>query len=603
MMKNRLLIAFLVFFAQHVFAQVNRDDEVLAVQYYQTGDYEKAAVLFKKLFDKTGNTNFYDPYFNSLIRLKKYDDAENLVKRQIKLHPQVYTYSIDYGRVLQQRGQAEKADEWYNNLIRKMPADEFAIRDLGSNFYRADAYDLAIKTFITGRKLLKNERAFSFDLLALYRYRKDKAMLVYEYLDAIAESPELIPQAQSVMSGTFEENADYEVLKAAILRRLQKDPQNIGLTEMLAWQFIQQKDFDMALRQTIALDRRLKEDGERVYDLSRVLYNNGAHEQAAEALKYLINKGAGNRFYVTAKVDIIHVRSKLVTAGKFSAADLQTLESDYQSLIAEFGKNSRTAFAMRQLAELQAFYLNKPRDAEALLEELLQVPGLSAEITGQAKLELGNIYILTGEIWEANLIYGQVEKQFSNEPLGQEAKYRNAKLSYYRGDFTWAKAQLDVLKSSTSQLIANDALNLNLLISDNLQKETDSAALKMYAQTDLLIFNNQPDAALQKLDSINILYPGNSLADDILMARAKIFIKKADFTSAAISLQKIMADFSYDLWADDATFMMADLFENKLSQPDKARALYQKIITDFPGSLYVIEARKRFRQLRGDKIG
>jgi tetratricopeptide (TPR) repeat protein len=602
-MRKRLLILLLIFITNYVIAQVNREDEVLAAQYYQSGDFEKAAVLFKKLFEKTGDNNFYDPYFTSLMRLKNFDAAEVLVKKQIKAHPETFMYSIDYGRILNERGQSEKANEWYNNLIRKLPKDEFAIRDLGSNFYRAEAYDLAIKTFVTGRKILNNERAFSFDLLALYRYRKDKAMLVYEYLDAIQESPELIPQAQNVLSNTFEENSDYELLKSAILRRLQKDPQNVGLTEMLAWQFIQSKDFDMALRQTIALDRRLKEDGERVYDLSRILFSNGAYEQAIDALNYLVNKGKSSRFYVPAKVDIVHARSKLVTAGKYTAADLITLESDYKSLIDDFGKNSRTAFAIRQLAELEAFYVNKPKDAEDLLEELLQIPGLAPDVIGQAKLELGDVYILTGEIWEANLIYGQVEKQFANEPLGQEAKFRNAKLSYYRGDFAWAKAQLDVLKSSTSQLIANDALNLNLLITDNLQKDADSAALKMYAQTDLLIFTNQPDAALRNLDSINIMYPGNSLADDILMAKAKIFIKKADFNMATTYLQKIMADFSYDLWADDATFMLADIFENKLHQPEKARDLYQKIITDFPGSLYVIEARKRFRQLRGDKIG
>lgn len=602
-MKHGFFIALLILFTNNLSAQVNREDEVLAVQYYQSGDYEKAAVIFKKLFDKTGNSNFYDPYFTSLLRLKKYDEAEALVKKQIKLHPETSIYSVDYGRILNERGQSEKANEWYNNLILKLPKDEFAIRDLGSNFYRADAYDLAIKTFIAGRKLLNNERAFSFDLLALYRFRKDKAMLVYEYLDAIQETPQLIPQAQGVMSNTFEDNTDYELLKTAILRRLQKDPQNVGLTEMLAWQFVQSKDFDMALRQTIALDRRLKEDGERVYDLSRLLFSNNAYEQAIDALNYLVNKGNSNRFYIVAKMDIIHTRSKLVTAGKYAASDLTTLEKDYKSLINDFGKNSRTAFAMRQLAELQAFYLNKPRDAEGLLEELLQIGGLTPDIIGQAKLELGDIYILTGEIWEANLIYGQVEKQFANEPLGQEAKYRNAKLSYYRGDFTWAKAQLDVLKSSTSQLIANDALNLNLLINDNLQKETDSAALRMYSQADLLIFTNRPDAALQKLDSINIQYPGNSLTDDILMAKARIFIKKSDYNMAVTSLQQIMADFSYDLWADDATFILADIFENKLSQPEKARELYQKIITDFPGSLYVIEARKRFRQLRGDKTG
>ncbi|MHB1179662.1 MAG: tetratricopeptide repeat protein, partial [Daejeonella sp.] len=200
-------------------------------------------------------------------------------------------------------------------------------------------------------------------------------------------------------------------------------------------------------------------------------------------------------------------------------------------------------------------------------------------------------------------LYGQVEKQFTNDPFGQEAKYKNAKLSYFQGDYIWAKAQLDVLKGSTSQLIANDALNLSLLISDNLQNENDTAALRIYSYADLLIFKNQPQKALIILDSLNILYPGNSLADDILMAKSRIFLKSNEHDQAVIQLQAIVDKYANDLWGDDAIFMLADLYENKLNQSGKALELYQRIITDFPGSLFVIEARKRFRLLRGDKLG
>jgi outer membrane protein assembly factor BamD (BamD/ComL family) len=268
----------------------------------------------------------------------------------------------------------------------------------------------------------------------------------------------------------------------------------------------------------------------------------------------------------------------------------------------ELGKSSETAFAIRQLAKLQAYYLHKPDEAKIGLEELLNMPRLMPSVIGQIKLELGDTYVLADEVWDAALVYGQVEKQFPNEVLGQEAKVRNAKLAYYKGDFAWAKIQLDVLKGATSQLMANDALNLSLLMSDNLQNEADTSALKKYAYADLLIFKNLPDQALAVLDSINIVYPKNSLADDILMAKAKIYIAKNKYPDAIAQLQKMMIDYPTDIWADDAVFMMADIYETKLNNLDKAKELYQKMITDFPGSLYVIEARKRFRNLRGDKL-
>ena len=359
----------------------------------------------------------------------------------------------------------------------------------------------------------------------------------------------------------------------------------------------------MALRQSLALDRRLKEDGERVLTLSRILSENKAFEQALEALKYLIGKGIENRYYIPAKIDQLNVKTKLLTDGKFNAAELSLLEKEYIFLLDEFGRNSGTAFAVRQLANLQAYYLQKTNEAQASLADLLKTPGLPPSIIGPAKLELGDIYILTGEVWEAALIYGQVEKQFANEPVGQEAKFKNARLSYFQGDFDWAKAQLDVLKASTSQLFANDALNLRLLISDNLQNESDTSALRIYSRADMLLFKNQPENALISLDSINKQFPSNSLADDILMAKAKIYLKQNNFTSATSELQKIINDYSFDLWGDDALFMLAELYENNLKDNEKAKTYYQKIITDFPGSLYVVEARKRFRALRGDNIG
>lgn len=601
-MKKILLLLLIMSITSAGWAQLN-SDEAMAVQYFQSGDYEKAALLYEKLFNKTKNTSYYDPYFSCLLRLKKFDEAEKLARILQKNNPENFNYPVDLGRVFQERGEQEKSIALYNNLIKNLPVNEFSIKDLAITFYRAEAYDFSIKTFLTGRKILNDEKSFAYDLLSLYRYRKDKPMLIQEYLLLLSVNPEALQQAQSVLGNILEGKDDFDLLKTAILRRLQKDPQNVVLTEFLAWQYVQQKDFDMALRQTLALDRRLKEDGSRVFDLSRLLVSNQAFEQGIEALNYLVAKGEKSRYYIPAKIDLLSVKTKQLTTGKFEKANLLTLENDYQSLLNEFGRSSGTAFAIRQLANLQAFYLKKPSEAAIQLQKLLELPGITPIIIAQTKLELGDIYILSGEVWEAALIFGQVEKSFPSEVYGQEARYKNARLAYFQGDFLWSKAQLDVLKSSTSQLIANDALNLSLLISDNLQNENDTAALKRYSEAELSIFKNQPEKALGILDSINILFPANSLADDILITKSKIFIGSNDFEQAVVQLQAIIDNYSSELWGDDAIFLLADIYETKLNQPGKAIELYQRIINDYSGSLYIIEARKRFRQLRGDKLG
>ncbi len=601
-MRKILLSLLIISVTSTVSAQLN-SDEALAAQYFQSGDYEKAVLLYEKLFNRTKNASYYDPYFSCLLRLKKFDEAEKLARNLQKNNPENLNYPVDLGRVFQERGEQEKSNTLYNNLIRNLPANEFAIKDLAITFYRAEAYDFSIKTFLNGRKILNDEKLFTYDLLSLYRYRKDKPMLIHEYLQLLSISPEALQQAQNVLVNILEGKEDFDMLKTAILRRLQKDPQNIALTEFLAWQYVQQKDFDMALRQTLALDRRLKEDGGRVFELSRLLISNQAFEQGIEALNYLVAKGEKSRYYIPAKIDLLSVKSKQLNTGKLNRTNLLALENDYQSLLNEFGRSSGTAFAIRQLANLQAFYLNKPAEASAQLQKLLEISGLAPIIIAQTKLELGDIYIISGELWEAALIFGQVEKSFPNEIYGQEARYKNARLAYYQGYFVWAKAQLDILKSSTSQLIANDALNMSLLISDNLQNEKDTAALKKYSEAELSIFKNQPEQALKILDSVNILFPENSLADDILIAKAKLFINSNEIEQAVIQLQAIIDNYSSELWGDDAIFMLAGIYETKLNQPEKAIELYQRIINDYSGSLYIIEARKRFRHLRGDKLG
>lgn len=598
-------ITFLLVIASLLCRAQQASEDLMALQYYQNGEYDKALSIYQKLFNEgRNNIQYYDSYLNTLFKLKDFDIAEKLVRRMLATNKDNYNYQIDVGRVLSERGEPEKATEWYNSLLKKIPKEEYAIRDLAITFYRAEAYDFSIKTLLMGRKELNDPTAFTFDLISLYRYQKNKVMLVQEYVSLLSNQADvqLINQAKSTFSNLFESPRDYDLLKATLLKKLQKEPQNIALSEMLAWQYIQQKEFDLALKQILALDKRLKESGERVYDLASLFAANKAYPQAIEALEYLLSKGKDGPFYIPAKMQILYTRNQQLTSGKYTPSDLLQLEKDYLSLIAEFGKTKNTAFAMRQLASLQASYLNKAEAAKSLLEEVVDIPGLPVGFIAETKLELGDIYILTGEVWEAALIYGQVEKQFTNEPIGQEAKYRGAKLSYYQGDFTWAKAQLDVLKSSTSQLIANDALNLSLIIAGNTNSEEDSNALKKFAKADFLIFIKQYDNALKTLDSIDVIYPENSLTDDILMSKAKIF-QNQNLTEKAIDvLNSIIVDHNKGVWADDALFMLAEIYESK-KNTSKAMEYYQRIIVDFPGSLYVAEARKRFRNLRGDNVG
>lgn len=601
-MKRVILFIYFICISFFCAAQENVD-EALAFQYYQQADYEKAAVLLEKLFNKTKNDSYFDLYFNSLIKIKKYKESEIIVKKLIKENPNKSQYAVALGRIYQQIGKTAEANKTFLDAINNTPNDENRFRQLANDFYRFEAYDMAVNVFLQGRKALADEHLFAFELVNIYRYKKNKVMLIQEYLNILSTTPQMLPQAQNAFSSVFEDNTDYQLLQLALLKKIQKEPQLEVFTELLIWQFIQQQEYELALRQLIAQDKRTMGDGIKLYNVANTFISNKAYATAIKAYEYILTKGSTTEVYIPAKIALINAKYELVIAGKFEQQAIQTLTSEYEEVLTTYGKIPQTLFALKKLAYLQAYYLNDLEKAEKTLEDGVNIKGLPPTEIGQLKIELGDIYLLSKQPWEAILVYEQVAKQFEGQAIGSEARYRSAKLNFYVGDFGYAKSQADVLKSSTSTLIANDALNLSLLISDNLLSKNDSLALTLYATADMLQFMNKTNEALLKLDSIDISFPKNSLADDILMAKAKIYSNINELDKSTFALKDLITNHPTSIWIDDALFMLADILENKLNDPEEAKKLYQQLVTDYPGSMFNAEARKRFRNIRGDNVG
>lgn len=602
-MKRIITVCLLLFlgcaslFAQNV-------DLQLAQQFSDNGEEQKALEIYQKLY-KQDNDTYFDSYLKSLLTLKKFADAESISKKMIKKYPNNAQFSISLGKVYREGGHADKAEQVYADLLKNLPNNNNSILNLATLFYQNQNLDMAVKVFLQGRKLLKDDEAFTMELITIYRAKKDKAGLIAEYLNLLPKAPEYLNQAESIFASLFKGDDDYTLLKTELLKRIQQSPQQEIFPELLTWQYLQQKDYEQALNQALALSRRRNDDGDDVFDLCRTLVANGAYDEAIRGYEYIIDKGGkkDQQLYISARVELINTKDQKITSGKYTGADLLALEKDYNDLLTEFGRNGNTAFAIKQLAELEAFKLHKLDVAQKLLEDAIQIPNLNNNVSlASFKLDLGDVYLMNNQPWEATLIYSQVEKANNDVNTTQDAKLHNAKLSYYTGDFNWAKNQLDVLKAATSQLIANDALNLSLLIKDNTAGDSTGAALKMYARADLLIFEQLPEKAVTVLDSIDKKYPDNNLTDDILMSKARILIQQKNYAAAIPFLSTIAEDHKFDLWADDAVFMLGDIYENNLNDKEKAKTYYQRIITDYPSSLWINEARKRFRILRGDQL-
>lgn len=487
-------------------------------------------------------------------------------------------------------------------VLDNLPKDVFQIREIANELYVKQDYDLAIQVFLKGRKILNNDQLFNFELISLYRFKRDKINLVQEYLNTVSAMPQMLQQAENVFSSIFEGNADYLLLQTALLKRMQKDPENESYAKLLTWQYLQIKEYDLALRQLIAQDKRIKDNGSILFDYTQIFVSNKAYDAAIKAYTYLLTKGKENEYYLSSKLGMTEIKYQLLLTGKFEEKEIIAVEAEYQGILDEYGINVKTLFAIRRMSFIQSQYLHHVQKAEGLLETALKIQGIPQQQIAEMKLELGDIYVLTGKSWDAILMYGQVAKEFENQNISNEAQYRSARLSFYQCNFTYAKSQADILKSSTTQLVANDALNLSLMLSDHLESKQDTLSLAMYAQAEFLQFRNLFPEALRKLDSITIVYPKNNLTDDILMAKSRISLKKRDFITAAKLLKQLTDHPQNDIWIDDALYILAGLYEDELHEPEQAKTLYQRLITDFPGSMFTAEARRHFRKLRGDNI-
>jgi tetratricopeptide (TPR) repeat protein len=369
------------------------------------------------------------------------------------------------------------------------------------------------------------------------------------------------------------------------------------------WYSIQLKDFDLAFIQAKSIEKRIKDNGAKVYELAEICVTNQEYDIAIEAFQHLINKGDLNLYYLNSKIGILNARYlKVTTVLAINQKDLKDLENEYVKVLNELGKDANTILLMKNLAHIYAFYSLKSEDAIKLLNEAISYANADKKTVADCKLELADINLFGGDIWEATLLYSQVEKSFKNDPIGFEAKLKNAKLSYYIGEFNWAKAQLDVLKAATTKLIANDAMELSLLISDNMDEDSSFSALNYYARADLYGYRNQYDMAIEILDSTRLLGLSHPIFDDVLLKKAEINIRKGKYKDADSLLQRLIDFYPDGLLADDALFFQAELNEKQLNNRIKALACYQDLIFKYPGSLYTVESRKRFRQLRGDQL-
>ncbi len=576
----------------------------LANQYYATGEYEKAAQIYKKLYNKSPKNSYYfDRYIASLTEMESFSEVEKLLQNKIRKDKKDLVVYVLLGRLYDRQGDEAKADKYFYKAIDNLKLAPNLIAKIGNQFIKDTRYKLALAAYQEGIKHIGKPNMYAYNIGDVYwRMGNIENAIKYFLL-----SMEATPKRVKSLKRFFQRNLDDEAfgkLVEALYESIQKKPDLTQYAELLQWTFVNKKQYDKALRQAKALDRRLAENGKRVYELGVTAFQAKDFDTAISAFEYIGEmKDKNSGYYLTAKKDLLNAkRSKIVENPNYTMEELDILVKEYDDFLKLYGKNNQTANILIEYAKLEAEFKNNHKKSISILNELIGLRNIKKTVLAEAKLALGDYYIIDGDVWEATLLYSQVDKAFKEADYGERARFKNAKLSYYNGDFKWAQEQFDFLKSATSKLISNDAIDLSVFITDNLGMDSIEAAMKMYSKADLLVFQHKYDEAQNVLDQLLRDFPDHSLHDDVLYTKAQIFKDKRMFEKAIEKYEEIVEKYPEEIRADNALFESANIYETYLDKPELAVSLYEKLFIDYSGSTFAVEARKRYRNLRGDSV-
>lgn len=587
------------------FLSIQAQDSRLAYKYLRDGEYQKASSIFKKLYEKDKSKNvFFSQYIKSLLELEDYELAEREIEKELKSRPNDVTLYVTLGNLQERMMAPDKANKSFRRAINQVQAKHNSIINLGNTFSRLAKFDLALETYHKGASLLDNDVIFAYYLADLYRRSGDMPNMIKYYLNYCSDNVGKVRTLKKTFQTNLQTAEDRQELKKQLYERVNKDPENRSYPELLQWIFIHEKNYAKAFRQARSIDKKFDEKGNRIMDLGSIAFNAENYPIAIKAFTYVVEeKGRTGSYYIEAKKALMDSKiAQIKSEPQYDNSSFDSLRVEYRSFIDEVGVNNNTAAVVKDYCDFLALDVNDIDEAIKTLEAMVKIQSIRKTERANAKISLADFYLIQGEIWEATLLYSQVDKEFGEEYLGEVARYKNALLFYYSGNFAWAQEIFDILKTSTSKLISNDAIDKSVFITTNMGLDSTDTALRLFSKADLLAVQNKYSEAFIKLDSVKILFPEHELEDDILHREALMYTAQQKYDEAIDRYKLIIEKFPEDITCDNAIFELAQLYELVLEDPVSALPLYEKLFIDYSNSTFAVEARKRYRNLRGDKV-
>lgn len=570
-------------------------NEYLAQNYFDRGEFDKAVLIYEDLLRFQPNNH---QHFQKLIacyqQLKEFVKAENTIKTKLDRTKAAQLY-VELGYNYQLQNQLDKAQKNYKLALDKIEENSNNVYGVAREFELKVLIPQAIEAYALGQKLNPNNN-FDYQIALLHGQQGKFDLMIDSLIDYGYKYPNNLLLVQNQLNRFLAEDHSKvfaEYLRKALLIRTQKN-QDLFWNQFMSWFFVQQKEYGKAFIQEKAIFKRNPDNFNNILTLARLASDENETETEREILEFVLANTQDSDILISVNCAVLKLDIEKAAPNEYPA-----IKTKIDQLLEQFGSSNRTVQLQVLKAHFDAFYLKQFEPAKETLTKALELP-LDLYRKAEIKLELADILLLNEKFNQSIIYYAQVEEDLANDEIAHQASLKMAKASYYKGDFEWAQQQFKVLKSSTSQLIANDAMQLFLLISDNTVEDSTQVALKKFARADFLAYQNKNTEALEQFKTILQQHKDQSIEDETLLQIGKIYEKQKDYQQALTYYQQIIDRFPEDIYIDEALFFAAEIYRKYLTDNDKAKSLYEKILFNHQDSIYFVDARNNFRKLRGD---
>lgn len=588
---KKLFLHIALFFSLVGFSQ----NEQLAQYYYEKGDFEKALVSYQELSNSSpSNSSYFQRKIECMQQLLQFGPAEKEIQERLAKYKQA-PLLVELGYNFQLQKNDAKAKKYYDEAIERIRKTPNEVYGIANTFEKKVLLEYALKSYLAASEMVPT-LDFKYQTALLYGQLGNTDQMVVNFLEEAFENQQATLMIQNQLTRYMSSDGDSkfnESLRKSLIVKVQKN-QDVYWNQFLSWFYLQQKEFGKAFIQEKAIYKRNQESLTNIISLGQMAIEEKDQEIATEVMNFVLENTTDVDLIVQAQSYLLEMKMD-----KAKETDFVAINGQFDVLLKQYGVTPVTLPLQLNQAHFVSFIMQNPTEGKTIIKRAMEMR-LNQFEQAECKMKLADILLSEEKFNQALLYYSQIQENLQNNVLSHEASLKSAKTSYFKTDFEWALKQFKELKSANTQLIANDALEYFLLINDNTIADSTQTALKEFAKGDYLLYQNRNQDAIAQFQSILKKFKGQEIESVTLLRLGRVYEKLGDYTQALTQYQDIIANHSDGIYIDEALYFSAEIYNNDLKQPDKAKALYEKIIFSHQDSIYFIDARRKFRELRGD---